>query len=356
MRARNDRSTALTSSTTRRRQVLAYAFVFAFVPSVGCDNCKHRPTPSASDLVPDASLIDMAPEPDLEELTELWKRAAAGLTVGDGEAFPLGYTIPKCSVRYELRSLVLAEVSEGRPPAGVEIVAEVVGNPDTSQLTWQVISLRSYLLHDGERTSRPRDTASWAPALVHTDGEAWREDQGPSSLWAASDGLPPLGAQFPKLPKGSKLGSRYKWQVDSFAKRTTTKIEKRREDNPDARIPNLVPDSYEADIEVSEWIRLSWQQEHKPRSIGAAVLKGSWSVEKRNHDPIESHRAERWKGRWVIAETGRLVHAISISGNYRWWATSPKEHNSKLGSAEIELRLIEDCDTPTLPRFVVATE
>jgi hypothetical protein len=300
--------------------------------------------------------MDLAPEPEAKELMEVWKRAAKTLAVGQGDAFPLVYAIPKCSVRYEMRSVVLSEVAEGRDPAGVELVAELVGNPDTDRLTWQVLGLRSSLLHDGERQPRPANMIAWPPALVHTDGESWHEDQGPSSLWAAFGGLPPLGAQFPKLLKASKLGSRYKWQVDSYSKSTTTKVEKRREDNPDAQVPNLVPESYEADIEVTEWIRLSWKQNQEERSIKAAVLQGSWTVEKKKQDPIESQRAERWRGRWVVAENGRLVHAVSMAGKYQWWATSPKERNSKLGSAEIELRLVEDCDTPTIPRFVVKPE
>ncbi len=286
----------------------------------------------------------------------MWQRAAKNLTIDDGDAFPLTYTIPKCSVRYAMRSVVLAEVAGGRPPAGVEILAEIVGNPDTDRLTWQLVGLRSFLLHDGERRERPATRTKWPPTLVFTDGASWREARGPSTLWAAFSVVPPLVSQFPILPEDGTLGASYRWNVQTYAKRTTSKVEQRRIGDPDADIPNLVPESYEVAVALAEWQRLTWSSQGEQRSVRAAVLRGSWSRERTDYERIERHSAERWRGRWVVTETGRLLHAIAMAGRYQWWAISSEEHNSKLSSTEIELRLIEDCDTPTLPRFLVKSD
>lgn len=361
MRARIERSTALTLSTLLPGRVLAFLFVAREAVSrralwliaglalaaAGCDGCDGGPPDLPASAAGDAGIFDLVPTPKKEETFELWKRAADGLTVSDGEAFPLAYTVPTCSTRYELRSQYLAEVAEGREPAGVEIVADLVANPDTDRLTWQMVSMRNFLVHDGERDERPHDITTWPPALVRTDGELWHEEKGPSTLWAAFSAIPPLVGLFPKLPKGAKLGDTFKWKVDSYSKRTTAKVEKRRQENPDQALPNFTPDSYEAEVTVAAWQRLGRGE----TTTDAAVLVASWSDEKKELDPTESERAERWLGRYVIAKNGRLIHAVAIAGRYQWWQVSSTERNSKIGSAEVELRLVEDCDTLTLPRF-----
>src|SRR5690606_12401257 len=121
---------------------------------------------------------------------------------------------PRCSTRYELRSVVLGEVAGDRPPAGIETVAEIVGNPDTDRVTWQVLAIRTALLHDGERRDRGGSPTDLAPALTKTDGTAWLEEQGPSQLWASHTALPPLGGQFPRL---STAPGSYAWRVDMYA-------------------------------------------------------------------------------------------------------------------------------------------
>lgn len=324
--------------------MLAFPFV---VLMGGCDGCGGPPAPPVP-AVSDAGIFDLVPVPAKEETFALWQQAAAGLSVGEGEAFSLAYTVPTCSVRYELRSQYLAEVAEGRGPAGIEIVAELVGNPDTDRLTWQMVSMRNFLVHDGERDERPNDITPWPPALVRTDGERWHEEKGPSTLWAAFSAVPPLVGLFPRLPPGTKLGDTYPWKVESYDKRTTAKVEKRREQSPAKELPNLTPHAYEAEVTVASWQRLA----RANLETDAAVLVASWTDEKRELDPTESHRAERWIGRYVIAKNGRLIHAAAIAGRYQWWQVNATERNSKIGSAEVELRLVEDCDTPTLPRFV----
>jgi hypothetical protein len=325
--------------------VLAFALSAGLLAG-GCDACEDKPPiPAVSSS--DAGVLDLAPEPEQKDLDAAWSEAAGQLEVKPGDAAKLAYTIPKCSVRYALRSTVLGEVAEGRQPAGMEVVAELVGNPDADRLTWQLVSLVTFLLHDGEREERVTKKGNWAPALVRTDGKRWFEEKGPTALWKSHTALPPLGSLFPGLPK--KEGE-YSWQVDTISGRTTAKIERRREEDPDAEIPKVKPDSYVVTLKVDGGVKLS-PKDGEGNSMRATVLRGRWVREETTVDPIESQRAERWKGRWVVAENGRLVHAIMKCGKYQWWATSEHERNSKIGSIETELRLIEDCDTPTLSRF-----
>ena len=346
MRARIERNTALPCSTPRGRLLLAFV---AAVALSACDACDDKPPAGAQRAQLDASVLDLAPEPTEAELTEVWADAARDIAVGKSDAFPLRYSIPTCSVRYELRSVILGEVAEGRPPAGIETRAEVVGNPDTARLTWQVVNVRTFLLHDGERLERPNSDGDWAPALVHTDGKVWFEERGPTTLWTAFSAVPPLSAQFPALREANEIGVAYPWIIETYPRATTAKIEERRTSSPDASVPNVAPDRTEAKVHVAERVSLTYRHGDAPRSIRAAVLHGAWTIETTETHPTETQRAERWKGRWVVTEHGRLLHAISLAGKYQWWSRSKTEQTSKAGSSEIELRLVEDCDGPTLP-------
>ena len=351
MRARIERSTAQTFSTATPRVVLACGWMVL----AGCDGCDSPPQPPPPKLA-DAGVLDMAPAPKVAELLDSWRLATGSYAESEAQPFELAYTIPTCSVRYQLRSVVLGEVAEGREPAGVEIIAELVGNPAAGRLTWQLVGMQSFLLHDGERSARPQNLATWGPALVQTDGRSWAEDRGPSTLWAAHSSVPPLLMQFPRLEPDAQKGKPYSWTADTFTKRATSKVEERREKQPDAGVPRLPAERHEIQVALEEFRQLVAQDTDAGAgaSTRVAVLTGSWTTEKNLIDPIESQRAERWKARWAIAENGRLIHAISLAGRYQWWAVSASERNSKLGSAEVELRLVEDCDTPTLPRFDTA--
>ncbi len=338
MRARIERSTAPGCTTALRSAVLAFVLVAG-----GCDACDDRPPiPVASRN--DENLLERAPEPKRGELETLWKAATDGVDVRPGEKFALRYRIPTCSARYELRSLVLSEVADGRDPAGVEAVAELVANPDTANLTWQVVGLRTFLIHDGEREERPNKRSEWPTALVSTDGTRWNENAGPSTLWAAYTVIPPLSTLFPWLPPEGAAGV-YPWKVSLFHKRTIEKLQKRV--MADAAVPNVSPRTYEAKAHVSQWQRLHGSGRETP----VAVVTAEWTEQRHELDPMESARAERWVGRYTVADNGMLVHAVAISGRFQWWEVAPGERNEKLGSAEIELRLVQHCKSATLPPF-----
>ncbi len=336
----------MTFSTVRRRAVLM-SCVGLTISLAACDACSSRPPPPPPVTAEDAGILELAPIPEMSELIQLEERALAGLAVGAGAAFRPAYTIPTCSVRYELRSQYLAEVAPGREPAGMEVVVELVGNPDTDRLTWQMLSMRTFFLNEGEREERPYGVASWPPALVRSDGERFVELAGPSTLWSAFTAIPPLLSLFPRLPPDLAIDVSYPWKVESFNQRTTSKVEQRREDRPDAGVPNLTPNTYDVQVTPSAWRRLASDR----RSTDVLLLTAEWSTERSEIEPTESQRAERWRARYLVAANGRLVYLVAAAGRYQYWQPSASERNSKLGSAEVELRLVEDCDTPTLPRF-----
>lgn len=289
----------------------------------------------------------MVPEPEKQELDAVWAEVGKPFTTSKAEPVDVRYAVPNCALRYELRSVVLGDVTEGRGPAGIEIVAELVANPDTDHLTWQLVDLAATLLHDGERNARPKSKTRWASVRVRTDGEQWFEERGPTTLWSSYSAVPPLAGQFPPIPETPEIGKTSMWKIETHDERTTTKVQKRRETNPDAAVPNFTPDVAEVSLSVAGFQRLTRDE----RSIDVLVLEGTWTTQKTLLDPSESQRAERWRGRWVITEKGRLLHGISMAGRYQWWATTDEERNSKLGSHEIEMRLVEDCDGPALARF-----
>ncbi len=324
---------------------LLLASAVGLLCTTACDGCDRPPAPPGSEA--DGGVLDLASDPKPEELDATWVAASPSVQTSKGEPFSLKYTIPKCSVRYGIRSKIVSEL-EGRGPAGVEVEGEIVGNPDAGHLTWQLTKLKTFLLHDGEREEKESSVGDWSPALVHTDGLRWIEEQGPGTLWAAHTVLPPLSGLFPDLPAAESAEKPYTFTLTKYQRATTAKIEARRAKDPDAAVPVIRPEEHEVTMSVASWHTLRWKEGDEQQSVRAAVLTGTWTTEQHKIDPHESRLAERWRSRFVVADNGRLIHALAVAGRYQWWKLAPGERNTKQGNTEMELRLLEDCGSPVL--------
>jgi hypothetical protein len=307
--------------------------------TAACGACgEDAPPPPRFDG--DASVVDLAPDVTNEELFTIWKRAAGDLAVEDGQPASLRYQVPSCPLRYAVRSRHLNEVAKGREPAGVETVAEVTATPSGETVAWQVVKHALFALHDEDRSEQKVPRADTSPAIVKTDGIVFREDGGPTALWAAHTSLPPLHWFYPTLPKESAVGSTSRWTIVTYAKTTGGKGERTRD--PNAMLANMTPSQQAVEVTLASWQRIA--------STPAAVLGGAWNVIEETTSPMKSERVERWRARWVVLDNGRVLHAIAAAGTYHAWTTGADE-NSKLGSAELELRLVEACDGPVLQGF-----
>jgi hypothetical protein len=300
------------------RQVLLFVLAMG-----GCDRCSAPPPPP--EHIEDELARVLEPEP--QEVTALWQRASASLAVSEIPAASVRYTVPSCPLRWEVRWLQLSEVAEGREPVGVEVVGEISGTPKGEELVLGFDALRSEALADGSRAVRPVSKPSLAPAVVVTDGIRWRDTE-TSPLWRASSAIPPLSTLFAPLPE--KVGAREKWDLTLASTPVPAGKEQPIEE-------------MHAEVELSGLIEVG--------GVPAAVVTGLWPRRRAAEQPLLRRQVEKWRGRFVILASGRLFYAAAVAQTWQWWSPKPGEENEKLGRAEMELRLVEACDGPTLPRF-----
>lgn len=317
------------------------------VTLVGCDRCTSEdpppPPPSIGENDVDPNFLERVPSPPEDEAAALW-RSAARDGWGEPSAAPtetVRWQVPSCPLRYMLRGHHLYEVAEDREPAGQSVLASIVANPSDGGVTLQVTEVATAIVADGARgTPTQHATVDWALPQVTTDGLTWREKDGPTTVWSAYGTVPALVGLFPALPRATAVGGKLKWGVDIFLQRTTQEIERRRAEGKPA--PTVSPIQRERELEVKGFIDLGGET--------AMVLTGHWTMAVDVRDRMLLRRAERWRGHFVvIPATGRLLHAALVGRSLQEMELESRDRNESEGRGEIELRLVEACDGPTLP-------
>ncbi len=299
----------------------------------GCDGCDRRkdgPPPTRA-----ADAID-APDPALADA--MWKRASEGLAVADASPGTIAYQAPSCALRYALRDLHVVEIAPGTDPAEVEARAAIAMNPSEGGVTLQLLSAKRAMTNDGQRGETAMDPAGFGPTSLKSDGRRWLEVHGPTTLWSSHTALPPLSAFFPILPLERDVGAKAKWAIASYKQSVTSEAERLRQQ--DAAVPAVPPDQVTADLMLARWQTLS----RDARDDRVAVIEAAWKVETEALDPIETRRMEKWFGRFVVSERGRLIHAAMVATTWHWWLQADERSGEKRGTAERELRLVEACD------------
>jgi len=274
-----------------------------------------------------------------------WEALAAELEVEASTPGKLAYAVPPCPLRYEILGEYFSEVAEGREPAGVVTVAEILATPEPGREPPEVgltlERVRSALDIDGERGAKPVKVDGWPPTSVRVESHAWRETQGPSTLWAAHTVFPALASLFFPLPDRSDQGASVGWKQRIFDRGETEKAEQRR----DAGEPPhpKAPEEQLAHLQIARWVTIEGTK--------AAVLEGAWSWSARHVEPIESRRAERWVAEAVFLESGWPLYFASFANVWRFSAPAADQGRHTLGTQLRALRLVEACEGPTLPRF-----
>jgi hypothetical protein len=266
------------------------------------------------------------------------------LKLGAGSMTELAWKPPSCPLRYQLFSLHGAEVAPGRPPTGIEMLAELSLSPAAEGFSLQLVEASKALLHDDERQDTTVDVASWVPTALSSDGRKLSELAGPTTLWASTTALPAVSVFFPLLPQRVHVGSKAKWVIASYKQHATAEVERQRA--ADAAVAPPMPEQIAADVMVADWISVG---EGEQREV-AAILEGSWALDTHEVEPIETKRKERWFGRFVITASGRLLYAGMVANKWQWWSQADEKAGEKPGFAEQELRLVEACDGASLPR------
>jgi hypothetical protein len=290
-----------------------------------CDGCRAQPAPK--ERIEDE--LRNVEEPTPAEVNAMWERATRGIELAPAAPTLTRYALPSCPLRWQVRWLQLTEIASGREPAGTETLATIAGTAKDGAMEVVLESQRSEALADGTRTPRPDANLHMDPSRLRTDGLRWRET-GTGSMWRASGLLPPLAALFPPLPELSEPGARAEWELTLAATRVPAGKEHPIEE-------------MRAQVELPGFLEVGGQT--------AAVLLGSWPRRRAAEEPLLSRRVEKWRGRFVVLVNGRLLHAALTARTWQWWSPKPGEENEQHGSTEMELRLVEACDGPTLPRF-----
>jgi len=324
------------------------AVVVLALAATGCDRCTPEdpppPPPSSPGVDPvDATFLDQVPAPAPSAAADLWTEVATDAwgRPTDAPPEPVRWRVPSCPLRYVLRSHHLYEVAEDREPAGQSMRAEIAANPSEGGVTLQATEVATAVVADGARgTATQHATIDWALPQVTTDGLRWREKDGPTTVWSAYGTVPALVGLFPSLPRVTAVGGHTKWGLDIFLQRTTQEIQRRRADGKPA--PNVSPIERERDLEVKGFIDVGGER--------AMVLAASWTVVVDVRKRLMLRRAERWRGHFVmIPATGRLLHAALVGRSRQEIELDSRDRKESEGRGEIELRLVEACDGPTLP-------
>lgn len=304
-----------------------------------CDACEATspPTPMRP------SLPEVA-EPGDAELLDAWSRASSALGVAPGTAVmsTIRYQLPSCRLGYELRVRQQHEVAPGRPATGTEVIATLALEPQGDHARFVLEASRTDVLAEGERKPGTPQKPATVPPKLHVLDRGWQEIDGPTLLWMTHGELPPLATFFPELPSTTAADRDYVWRRATMRPEIVAKLRARPRDAGHPTPPELVD---EITLAVHGSVSLS-----KPgvESVSALVLEARWSILEDGFAPLHGQRVERWRGRFVVSEHGRLVHAALVANRHHWWSNQPGESASKRSRAEHELLLVQACDGPTL--------
>lgn len=288
----------------------------------------------------------MVTPPDEDAASKRWDVLAAELDVTESPSGALSYGVPPCALRYQVRGEFFSDIAEGRDPAGVVTVAEILVTPEATKrepnrVRLDMVKVESALDVDGERGGRAMDLAGWPATSVRVESRAWRETRGPSTLWAAHTVVPALASVFFPLPASPEIGASIGWKQRIFGRGETEKAEQAR----DAGQPPhpKAPEEQLAHLQLDRWIKVEGNK--------AAVLVGEWASKGHQVEPIESRRAERWRAQAVFLESGWPLFFASFANLWRFSAPTPDQGRHALGTQLRALRLVEACEGPVLPRW-----
>ena len=328
--------------TARRGVVLALLTVVA---AGGCDRCTTE-APPAPPPPKDVGDLGIVTPPDEDGASKRWDAVAADLAITDGPAGSLAYAVPPCPLRYQVRGEFFSEIAEGRDPAGVVTVAEILvtsasDDAEPKRVRLELEKVESALDVDGERGAKPLDRSGWPATSLRVDRRVWRETDGPSTLWAAHTVMPALASVFFPLPASPEAGASVGWKQRIFARGETEKAEQAR----DAGQPPhpKAPEEQLAHLQIERWITIDGAK--------AAILTGEWAWKAHQVEPIESRRAERWRAHAVFLESGWPLSFVSYANLWRFSAPTADQGRHALGTQLRALRLVEACGGPVLPRW-----
>ena len=313
--------------------------------AAGCDRCTSEPPP-APPPPKDLGDLEMVEPPPEDAASKRWDALASALEISDRTPGSLAYALPPCPLRYQVRGEFFSDIAEGREPAGVITLAEILATPEPTpeepmRLRLELVTVESALHVDGERGDKPIDPSGWPPTAVRVESRAWRETRGPSTLWAAHTVFPALASVFFPLPKSSEVGASVGWKQRIFDRGETGKAERARDAG---RPPHpKAPEEQLAHLHVDRWIAIG--------DAGAAVLSGQWAWKAHRVEPIESRRAERWRAHAVFLESGWPLFFASFANIWRFSAPTEDQGRHALGTQLRALRLVEACEGPVLPRW-----
>lgn len=318
-------------------------YLLAALGGASCDGC------TACQQKKSFGGVLTAAEPESEVLGEVWKDASAKLKVTNAAlGQSLRYKLPAtdCQLGYQLRSRRVNNIPKTtRPPAGAEflITVKTEDNPDDPKfMRFVAESIRKDSLAENKRTvGKAHPAEAFAPSRVRTDGLSLKEHSVPTTLWSLHASFPGLSYSFPDLPTQTALGSSALWQrrtVSSAALEAyISGIDKGMSPPKPRRSVKAI------DVRLTRWIDVD--------KVRAGVLHAEWRDATTTRRPLKHRTVDRWKGRYTMLASGRLLHAIAIAETTSWWETKERENQKQTGSAQLELRLVSACDGPTLPGF-----
>lgn len=180
--------------------------------------------------------------------------------------------------------------------------------------------------------------------LAHVHHE-WREDDGPTALWSAYGSWTGLHKFHPGLPELGAAGSAAIWHMNVHERRSSAVVEARR---GSLEVPDgvVLPEAEELnvrnfrnpEVSVERWIEIG---------DAAAVVLRSWEeLDDRNSKsaPRDDHRREISQGRFVVLDSGVLLHAELRE------RTEFFEMQTQI-EIDAEARLVRGCGGPVLPRM-----
>ncbi|MEZ4443333.1 MAG: hypothetical protein R3B72_29830 [Polyangiaceae bacterium] len=305
----------------------------------GCDGCGEPAPVPAPPPKPGADL-DMVQVPEREPLRRRFQEAATQLTIAPGEPAPLTYHEPPCTLRYQVVAETFAKPGDDEQ-AGVVTRAEVELQPAGDHLTLTLTAIHSALLAHGDRTPATINPAIWPPAELHLSPRALTEEGAPSDLWTAHSQLPALASLFPPLPEADSV----RWSLRTFPRIEAAREERERLAGKRASAsPPLEQQALEqlAELRISEWLLI----EDTP----AAVLEGQWDALVEALDMGEKRRAERWRLHAVFLASGWPLQVVTTANVWRFVVQGKDEGEHSIGSRYRELRLVDACEGPVLPR------
>jgi hypothetical protein len=294
---------------------------------------KAEPPPQIEQKQPAVEPPPQPPPPVSQFDPQLGNRfvlAAEGLEVADAVARDRGpsWQPPTCELEYRFRiefggEGVARTAFDGSWTARAESPGMILKNGEI-----RPVNLADPTRRAGEGTA----AGSLAEIHLQTDGRAWTEVDGPTSLWSAYQGWVGLTKFHPALPDGGAPGSSADWIQQHHKPGAAGRVEGQRGslEVPDGvELPKPEPIAVVARVTLERWIEIGGT---------AAVVIRSWS----ERDEEEVH--ERSQGQFVVLDSGVLLHA-----ELRERATHKIGASSYEVAIEGEARLVRSCGGPVLP-------